>query len=312
MATSVQLEQRTISGRGVLKVPATEDASRSMILLLYMDVIRLPSTKVYNNQNYNPPRSFYGSVSFLKEGYFIRTEKLDFTNQVWTDWSDYAGQNLYAIKCAYSGILQTFFNLGNALALPSISITNNIKDWKPININYDEVRVVCYNDVAVRLILKGMKYDVCPDDTSPPPQKPTPPPPPSTHPPGTPIDTSPPYQYPNDGGNTVPNSIDHQPPPPPTPPERCDKCRVTILAIKSDGSTQLIVGVQGNPNQLQFAPIENVVVDPTPGYSSVKVVGGYQVGTQPCGGENNIPLLYALSFGATYTSAEIQSIEVVP
>jgi hypothetical protein len=289
-----------------------EDASRCEILQLYLSIIRRPSVADYNSQKFNPEKSYFGTISFLRDGYFLGGENLYFESQCWDRFTDFGGQELYAIKCAYSGILQTFFNLGNALALPSISITDNIKDWKPLSIAYDEVRIVCYNDVAINVTLKGIKYDLCPDDQSAPPQKPVPPPPPAKFPPRTPIDISPPYQDPNDGGNTVPNPIDKVPPPPPPVPESCDKCRVTVLATRSDGSTQTIIGVQGNPNQLQFAPISNVVVDSTPGNSSVKVVGGYQVGTQPCGGESNIPLLYALSFGATYTAAEIQSIEIIP
>ena len=221
---AVILQRRNISGLGILEVPETDDAKKGLVYTLTCSVIRPPTSKIYNNNNYNPPTSFYGTITLLRDGFVWCTYKLYHKYQYWDYYPDYGGQDLYATKCSYSGVLQSIANLGLALGVTPTSIINNIKDWTPTNQLWDTAQVVCYNDTAIQLVLSMTKYQICPDDTSPPPPHQPPPPPPPPVPAGTPLTPdsplapSPPYESPNDNGATVPYPGDGPPPPPSTLP----------------------------------------------------------------------------------------------
>lgn len=206
MAEIELIQERLISGKGVLKVPS--DVVKNRLYILYTDVVREPKNK-YINLNYNPGRSRYATICFFRTNYLIADIPIEFPRQVFDGVNDICGQNLIALKCAYSGILQTFINLGLALNLPPISVQNTIETYTNLRLAWDEMRIVCYADTAIQCRLYRLKYDVCDtdyDDDFPPPPPPAPLP---SVPPGTPLDTiSQPYSGSNDGGNTQPYSGD--------------------------------------------------------------------------------------------------------
>lgn len=230
MAEWETIVTRKISGKGVLKVPPDKNKIRAYVL--FGTVVRKP-TQEYNNYTWNPPRSRYASISFLRQGYVLDTFPMEYERQVWDGINDVSGQTLIAVKCAYDGVLESIFKL-SALIIASnpvllattepVSITDLIKDYENLRLSWDEMRVQCYADTAIEFKMSALKYDVCnlEKDRDKPPPPPPPPVPPV--PPGQPIlDISPPYQPSNepqlgDNNNTQPHPTDIVPLPPPPPP----------------------------------------------------------------------------------------------
>lgn len=264
MADPELIQERLISGRGVLKVPS--DVKKNRYTVLYLDVIRQPVNK-YANLNWNPARGRYAQLVFLRKDYVIGTRAMEFPREAYDGVADIAGQTLIAVKCAYAGILQTFTNFANALSLPVISVTNLIEEYENLRLGWDEVRIICYADTAIQARLYKIPYDVCNPDYDDQQEPPPPPPPRPPVPPGTPIaDISDPYEGDNDGGDTVPFPGDDFPPPP------IPDCTVVTITIDYqrllDGSTspqRLVV--------LGQAPVDDVYIDEVvSGGSSIFVV----------------------------------------
>lgn len=210
MAEYELIQTRTVSGKGVLKVP--DDKKKNRAFVLYCDLIRPPRSP-YLNLNYNPPKSRYATISFLRKEYVISTATIDYKRQSFDGVNDVAGQTLIALKCANNAILQSIYNLSVALAatpggagLTPISFTNVIAGYENLRNAWDEIRIVCYADTALQLKLYRLKYDTCnddfDDDRDPPPPDPPPPDPVTA---GTPVEVDPPYDDDtDDDGNTEP------------------------------------------------------------------------------------------------------------
>jgi len=238
----VTLATRIISGKGLALLDINSiDWKQARIISVYCTVIREASSP-FKNYNWNPPQSRYATLVFLRNGYVIDEKAMEYPFQVFEFAPETSAQNLYAIECAYKGILQTFFNLGNALLLPSISVNNDIAEWVHPNLFFDEVRVVCYADTAIRVVVESLSYDLCPDQTSkegaPPP---SPPPNPVPVSPGTTLNdsdtpVSEPYQGEDDNGNTIPHPLDQVVEPPEFPQgERCSRY-IVQTSCKINGS----------------------------------------------------------------------------
>jgi hypothetical protein len=315
--TTTTLATRNISGQGVLQVPTGSPANKCKLFTVTTSLLRPPTSKQYNSVKWSPAKGYYGTIIFLRDRYVQYFTQINFEMQIWDIYAEPGGQGEYAIKCAYSGILQSIANLGTALGVVPISIINNIASWTPQNTLFDSIQIVASDDAAIQVTLTGTTYDVCPDDTSTPPPKPTPAPPQTPVAPGTALPVgstggiSAPYVPPSDGGLTVPNPLDAPITPP--PPATCDKCLVTLQLNFSDGSTGTTVGVGGNPTGYQYAPIVSVYVTGDPGDVATYVVGGIAVGS-PCDRTSANALLYNLNFnpGRYTTSASIINVEVIP
>lgn len=209
MAEFEKIEERFISGKGILKIP---EAKRKMrYYVLYADMIRL-ATNYYANFKWNPGRGLLARLHFRRNSYTLRMEEMVTNRQAWDFVNDPPGQTMIAVKCAYEGTLQSIANFVAATGLTVVQVTDLIKDYENLSTIWDEVLVSCESNYAIQLRLYGMPYDTCkPEkDKS---KRPTPPPSPfPAVPPGTTIgDISPPYFPPNnDGGLTKPNEIDEQ------------------------------------------------------------------------------------------------------
>lgn len=212
MAEYTLVDNRNISGKGVLRIPPGIIPDRYFIL--FATVFRKP-TNQYLNLSYNPPRSRYGNLTFFRRGYLIATQPIEYPKQVFDTVNDITGQNLIAIKCAYKGTLQSYVNLGLALGVTPVSVTDAIRDYDSLDLAWDEVKLVCYGDGAINLQLWRLGYDVCdPTRLDEIPQI-DPETPPADIPPGTPFeDISDPYEDGGDGGDTQPNPIDESAVPP--------------------------------------------------------------------------------------------------
>lgn len=208
MAEWETIQDRNISGKGVLKLPI--DVVKNRAYILFATVIREPINK-YANFGWNPYRSRFANLVFLRAGYVLNSVPMEFEKQVYDGINDICGQDLIAVKCMYAGVLQTFKNLAVALSQTPGSVglyvadsENKIKDFESLRFQWDEVRVQCYADTGINLRLDSLIYDVC-DEEAPKDRPPPPPPPPKPKtPPGQPLPNSPPY---NPGTGDDQNSI---------------------------------------------------------------------------------------------------------
>lgn len=227
MAEFQLIQERNISGKGVLRVPS--DIVKRRLVVLYASVLR-PPLSPYTNLSYAPPRSRYANLTFLRNDHVIGVTPMEFKKQSWDTVADITSQNLIAIKCAYEGMLQSLNNFAIALNLVPVSVVDLIKDYEYLDLAWDEVRVVCTNDTALNLRLYTLPHDTCNPDKDKPRKPPPPPPPPDEVPPGTPLDNlDPPY----DGDDTTdPYPGDGTTPPALMPPgESCVAYRMVIRAI---------------------------------------------------------------------------------
>jgi len=232
------VETRSISGKGILQIPDANRLDRAFIL--YSDVVRKPTSE-YKNFNYNPAKSLYGKICLMNNDYVVGQLSIEFESQRWDFIPDVNAETLLAIQCAYKGVLQTFANLGNALAgtpgsigLVVTTIDNNIVDYAPIRNSSSSLQLVCYADAGIQLSLQSLAPDKCGTDTTPP-IPPAEPPitKPAPIPAGQVFSNSLPYApslgNPNvgDSGNTQPLAMD-EPAPAPTQGIACNKYRVTL------------------------------------------------------------------------------------
>lgn len=228
MADYELIEDRLISGRGVLKVGESNVKRRHSIL--YLDVVRLPRNPYLNN-NYNPPRGKYAFLTFIREGYVVADASMEYRRQLVESVHDVAGQTLIAVKCAYDGLLTSLEVLSAALGLTVYPRTDLIKDYENLQLGWDEVRFSCYADTAIQARLYTLQYDSCTGDRDDQKKPPTPPAPLPLVPIGTPIgDISAPYDDDtSDDGNTAPYPGDEIPPDPNEPPGLdCAKYTVVV------------------------------------------------------------------------------------
>lgn len=240
MANIELVEDRLISGTGVLRIP--EAVLKGRLWIIYVDVVRRPENE-YQDFKWSPPQSLYARICYRRDGYVCDTDHIRYLREQRTHIPDITGQNLRAIKCAYEGILQTFFNLGNALALPSISITNLIKDYESLAFSYSEVVFKCYADTALQVRLFRLDYDVCNPENNRSRRPPPPPPPLPRIPPRTPIgNITPPYDDNDD--DTQPYTGDETPSEEPTT-QPCVAYSVTVRIFANWGDPQGTIGGYG-------------------------------------------------------------------
>lgn len=190
MAEILTISIRRISGTGLILLSSADMNYRRYTL--FADIIRKPRTP-YLNTNSSPPKTFYGVISLMKNDYVVQTYKIEFDAQIYTFDADITGQAINTIKCVYDGILVSFENLGTALGLTVISVENDITLWKNLPLQWDSIRVQCFGDCAIQLVLKGLKYDFCEADDEIPGPPPTPPAKPTSVSPGVATNISPAY-----------------------------------------------------------------------------------------------------------------------
>lgn len=255
MFQEVLVADRTISGQGLVRLPI--DVTKQKYLSVTVDVLRRP-TIIHESYKYSPRRQRYCTLCFVRNKYVIEEKPCDYEKRQFFFIADITSQTLLAVKCAYEGTLQTFFNLGNALSLPSISVTNLIKDFSYLSFYWDEIQVVCEADTAVQVRIFAKKLDSCNEDNN---KDDTPPPPPPPKPTSTPgqgrQDVDQPYD--SDDKVTKPNAIDNTPPRDNRTPKGSGYCStsydVAASAVTSQGAdARLFANVMG-PIQGWDAPI---------------------------------------------------------
>lgn len=199
-----KIEERLISGSGLLRMPSVESAVRYFSVLV--DVVREPS-ETNRSFRYSPYRQRFATMVGLRDGYVLFEQAIDYTRRRFDYLVSQAGQNLIALKCSHKQNLTKFEELG---AAPEDS---NIAEFADLSFMWDELRFVCYADTAIQVRLFQDVYDEC-GDTYVQKEPPVPPEPLPPVPPGTDIpDISPPY--PVDDTVTDPFPGDTFPPDPP-------------------------------------------------------------------------------------------------
>jgi len=218
------LEERTISGKGTLRLPPNDDLRNARIVSLYALVIRPPSNE-YTNVKFNPVKSYYATLQFLRGGYVQFTATMEYFTQMWDFYVDPAFAPIYALQCSEAALRLGLADIGSDAPASSIA------EWRHTNTLWDEIKVVCYADTAIALQVVSQPLDVCVpiDEDDPPDDPPEPPPPPDPVDPPVPVGQplgegneffpSPPYdEEDSDGGDTAPFPGDeYEPPPPPDP-----------------------------------------------------------------------------------------------
>lgn len=290
-------QERTISGKGVIRVPSELKKRRAVVL--YSDLLRPPKSPYYNS-NYNPPQSLYGYLTFLREGYVIADTTIKYKQQSWSAVPDITAQNLIAVKCMYKGILQSFVNQNLGLGLTVTNVTDLIKDYEYLDLMWDEVKLVCYGSTALKLSLYALPNDKCQDDADKPRKPKKPPAPPPEVPPDEPIDVDPPYNDDpeNPDNDTDPYEGDGEIPPPP-PPKSCYQW----VGKNGFGQTVYFFGCAVNPNWKPNPAYGGVYYYPTDG--DTPFVGREDYGATPV---EIIPLPtyaeYAVAFAASAGMSE--------
>jgi hypothetical protein len=281
------VEERLISGVGVLRIPP--DKKKNRMAILYLDVIREPFNK-YLNKNWNPSKGRYAFLTYLRNGYVIGTADMEFDRQSYEVVSDISGQTMLAVKCAFNATIASIADLATALGVNVSIAPSPIKDFENLNLLWDEVRIKCYADTAIQARLMRLEYDKCnPDDDKQ--RRPPPPPPPLPRvPPRTPIGSiDPPYEEdditdPYEGDETEPENPDV----PPTEP--CVKYAV-FIRVYSDWIDP--TGVEGgNPyvdvGREVWGEVFGVVFSRnSPAYVGIECQG---LTTSPCGERQTVQI----------------------
>lgn len=238
---------RTISGKGVIKIPP--EWKDALSVFLYVQLIRDVKTPS-KNLTFNPDKGFYAHVTFCIDDYVLYSLDVNFKEQAFEIFDGQSAQDLLSLICAYDGILDSFVSIGNVVGVV-ISRINLIKKHPYLQFRPNVIRFECFSTCALVLTLKGVKYAKCgPEDGEP---TPPPPPPPKIPeiPPGTGTGVTPPY--PDDPGkDTDPAPID-EPEEPPIPP--CTPFRVTITAVKGTVDPVTVVF-----ESICYSPIDPVAI----------------------------------------------------
>jgi len=209
------LDERVISNRGLIAHVFDEEFRR---FWLQLDVIRLPQHN-FLSKTWNPDRSDYAKVTFLRQGQVLREETMRYEEQVFIWDVDATGYLAKYLVCAFDDIK---FQLGQIGAALGITFSPGEPNFVvPIQDQFDQIRIVVRPDGAIAAKLYGLRYDVSCEDATATPQPPPPSPDFPNYPPGTQLkDTDTPaseaYDPPNDDGNTdpLPGDSGVEPPPP--------------------------------------------------------------------------------------------------
>lgn len=225
------VEERLISGVGVLRVPETVQDGRYYQLCI--DVIREVS-QPFESFKYTPTRSRYCTLSFMRSGYVIEERVSDYKRRAFDFVSDIAGQVLIAVKCVNKNLILAAFELSAANAPERVVLEDKIADYQHLDLFWDEVVITCESTTAIQVRLFVLEHaDDCESSD---PFKPPPPPPPLPEvPPATSIGSiSRPY---NLDPFTNPDPLDEFEEDPPLG-EECAIYRVDFRVTRSLGSTE--------------------------------------------------------------------------
>lgn len=240
--TPILLDERIISNRGLVAWTPDPLYRRFWVQCA---LIRPPQLN-FVNKKFNPDRSDYANIIFLRQGQVIREEVMNYESQTFIFEPDPTGYLAKALHCWFANVNA---QLGAIAAAVGVTLVPGEPILcEPIEDQFDQILISVRVDGAIGVNLYGLRYDIaCPEAE----QEPQPPPPPPNFPRfpgGTPLrDTdapaSRPYDPPDDDGNTRPLPEDIAPFTP-------GRLRVT-WSIGANGS------VPGQPNVSEEFDVES-------------------------------------------------------
>lgn len=251
------IEDRLISGLGVLQIPQDEEYRAFRI---YTDIVREPAPD-YLNFKYNPERGNYCNIAYMHGGYVQSYSTIEFDKEEITYYPK--GTEAYiatALACLFQVTFDKLDTLLTAAGSPPDPVQKTPVPIEPVTKGLTEILFSCRDSTAVQVRLYGLKEDVACAEGEPTPKKPPEIPPPLPPVPSDEgLEVSPPYDPgTSDDGNTKPFDKDALPPPliPDYPVgENCQKLTVTITWNPTS---------EGNPGSLTrriYGPLVDVYIE---------------------------------------------------
>jgi len=245
----VLLETRTISGKGLFVIPPNDNYRH---FYLYVSVIRRPPVNFINSK-YNPDKSEYAKMVWLRKDYVLKESVVNYEQSLFEYPVDITGYLCNGIVCGFNGISNYLSYICAALGIPPLQAgLDDTIYTQPLSNSPDAVKIVCRSSAALQCKLYYLEYDNNCQQFSP---NPKPPPDPLPQPPildGLPIDTiSPPYDLPDDAGDTEPYPDDTIPPIP-DPPGGCWKTYTTYNSSSYPPTTDYTYGLSSDNPALRL------------------------------------------------------------
>lgn len=223
----VELEDRLISGLGILQIP-NEDKWR--YFRIWVNLIREPEPQFLNNK-WNPSRGEYAKITFISEGYVYREEVMRYEKEYFAfPAKEAAGYLASPLACLFQVVFNKLEKIETLLGAPPTPPTLVIP-IEPVLQVRTQVQFACRDGCAIQVVLEGLEEDVvCPEGEPNPKRSDKPDNELPKVPVGEAIDVSPAYDGETDNGNTVPDPNDEQAPPADFPVgNECQEVVVTIL-----------------------------------------------------------------------------------
>ena len=259
--TFALIEQRTISGRGVLQIPQDAEYRHFRI---WVRVFRDPDPD-FVNKRYNPERSNYANINYMAQGYVARSHVMQYEQEVYElEASECCAFLIDSLACNFKAIEDVL-----CLILPAVGagacVPGATDFLDAIKNPIDEIFFVCRDETALQVDLYGLKFDqTCPEGAQTPKLPAGAPTPLPDVPTGTPVEVSEPYVPPDDDGNTIPFEGDTSPSMFPFG----DVCVIYTVTIQYD--IPPTTGIQ--QSNTFFGVIEDVVFNISPSGSSASVI----------------------------------------
>lgn len=282
---------RTIQWYGLIRLPDDADINRIHWIRLSANMIRRPYAEYRNDGVWQPPRGFWGNVVSRRDKRRLNNWQLEFTQQLVMEYVCEEAFLHQAISCQLDATLQTFQNLANALPIIfPFPRFNPIRDWQSYRLIPDEFSIKMQSENAIgQFDLEWDYIPSCSVDLTPP----TPPPPPPEPPLEEPIppdgefpsQISPPYEGPDDGGETY-NPDGLEPPPDEDFPVG-NECQEVQIFVE-----YFIDGAPGDPpsgpftaNAIFFGPVLDAFLgkwQPTDETNSIVVLSSGRIDIEQC------------------------------
>lgn len=295
-----EVESRIISGLGILQIPIE---ARWRYFRVYVRLIRDPVPD-FQNKKWNPDRSEYCKITWVSEGYVWKEDVLNYEQEVFElPAKEPAGYLASPLACLFTAVLEKLDVIIVALG-GSISPVGDPIPIEPVKLITTQLQFSCRDGCAIQVVLQGLEEDVgCPEGEPSPKQGDKPDNELPKVPPGTGVGVSPPYNEPDDDGNTIPDEGDEFDPPGEFPVgEECEELEVTIL-------WETAIDPPGNLVVKQYYGVINsvvLVVDATS--ARVLIDSRGEVGSPFCQPANQVDTFISLTDPTQFINYELISI----
>lgn len=245
-----QIEDRLISGLGIIEIPQ-EDTWR--YFRLWVNLVRFPDPDYLNNK-WNPSRGEYAKVAWMWSDWVWKEDVIRYPKSVF-DYPVKESASFLApyLVCSNQALGNLTAAIAVAVGLPP-PVPGDPLYVEPVKFELTRIQFSCREESAFQLILEGLKEDVGCPGAIPNPKRDLPPIPLPVVPTNSAIEVSPPYNFPDDDGNTVPYTGDPVP-----PPNECEDVGLWRLnytqILPSSNEVRYIPGKESDTFAFTFNPI---------------------------------------------------------